>query len=747
MRRIGLSFSLFVSAATAACAVLSGPGQEDSDQASSSIINEQVDAGGGEVGNSAMARRYVDHPTETRVGWAVGQTLGADRCTGWMIGPSLMLSAAHCGLEAQRTMRFWRASNQDPRQPATEDYTCQFLLSGWPDTDLMLFYCPTDATHPVPPGVKYGYVGLDRTTPSINEPVFSVWWNTIEHPADGLASIPNAMILSQGAVSHTDTAIWGTTPPSGTCLNPTTGVTTTYPLAPYLASPMFKNVGLTSTAEAACGASGSPLFNQATYKVLGAPLSTGGGSTIVNGQPSCADALGNPIEAPLRNQLPISVALAQTVNASYGECANGAAVTRASISAANIAALVPSAPLNPSKYAAPLDANGDFVIDLQEDFERAVGEPARDWYDLGFDFEQRNALWSFSTNATLPSVPSFTGTSARIVSSGGGSTASPVYAMSHSRLNLAAGTPYRVGFQTIVNRADPGAGLVVALFGASGIVSSQFVPLVAGPQSGQAMQLQTANGGETLWFGTVGAVDVNVAAIVVARDGSSGSAGATPAVMDFDTADKRAYWKNQNNGTIAPIVPDGTATGTGASWAGLVQPHTGGTAGNDWPLRNTELALVPGTSYTLCFKAMGAAPKAGDSGLRVASVFGPSGPVPGASITFTPPTSWSATPVCTGTFVAPAGGSNVRFGFADGTGATPYLVDEIVVRNQCVAQPTCGGTSACGAEADGCGRTVNCGTCGQGFTCLANTCECTPRTCKVGYLWDYLSCQCEPFNP
>lgn len=64
-----------------------------------------------------------------------------------------------------------------------------------------------------------------------------------------------------------------------------------------------------------------------------------------------------------------------------------------------------------------------------------------------------------------------------------------------------------------------------------------------------------------------------------------------------------------------------------------------------------------------------------------------------------------------------------------GTACTP---------TSCSAQAT-----TCGSISDGCGNTLQCGTCGAGDICSGGSCVCAPKTCPTGEAWNAGTCSCQ----
>jgi hypothetical protein len=249
--------------------------------------------------------------------------------------------------------------------------------------------------------------------------------------------------------------------------------------------------------------------------------------------------------------------------------------------------------LSPSKYVGKIDKNGDYLFDVAQDLERLRGENARDWYFLGFDSERRNALWdpdiayvSFDAgagNANINMSSLFPGRDVLV----------------HRHLPIAANTRYRVSFMAKTYSSN-GGFIRIALRNNGTEEATQVVT----PTAGVGWQmftfaLDSKGAGAELAFVVSGLINLSMTSLSMIQD---------DAVMDFDTADKRFSWRNDNTGGRALILPDGetsdrTTSPTFANWAGYAVPTPGRAAGSDWPLRNRQLAFVPGTRYHVCLDA------------------------------------------------------------------------------------------------------------------------------------------------
>ena len=192
-------------------------------------------------------------------------------------------------------------------------------------------------------------------------------------------------------------------------------------------------------------------------------------------------------------------------------------------------------------------------------------------------------------------------------------------------------------------------------------------------------------------------------------------------------------------------------------------------AGTDWPLRNRQLAIVPGTTYRMCLDVkLQSLPIYPDYANRAARILSAGSEV--VRVQFHPTTTW--TTVCSGNFVAPTADNNLQIGF-EAPASQVFYVDNVRIERQacgtfengctaplqcvsntcvCVAKTAAEacGEAVCGSAPDGCGGTVACGTCSSGLICSSGQCLprfCLPRKCPTGYWWNPDDCRCEAGLP
>lgn len=120
--------------------------------------------------------------------YAVGLIGGG--CTGTMISPHIMLSAAHCGGPGfnEKTVQFFYMDedattvNSQVQAKSETYYGRSFPWQGFvsaqgiQDADFMLWWLE-DGADGLPPGIKYGYLELDTGVVNVGDAGYSFWWN------------------------------------------------------------------------------------------------------------------------------------------------------------------------------------------------------------------------------------------------------------------------------------------------------------------------------------------------------------------------------------------------------------------------------------------------------------------------------------------------------------------------------------------------------------------------------------------
>jgi hypothetical protein len=292
--------------------------------ASKEIVNEVP-------GAAEFTFRHYWDPDVTLTGYAMPVIITNDDCSATMIGPNLLLSAAHCGPSDSATAKFLTYATPTPTGLSQEDFKCHFLLQTFADTDLTVYFCEPNAAG-VSPGDKYGYLDFDSSPVAVNDRLYSVWWNPIAELAGN-----NGILYSEGSITSVTGNGWFV--------------------------PGTQQIAIFTNLYGAPGVSGSSQLRLSNHRIAVGPTSV-------------ADAP----EGAFRGALSIR---------DYLQKASVDGTNPTGLNPARLAALG----LTGGNYVGGLDKNGDFLIDVQQDLERLRGENARGWYYLGFESERRNALW------------------------------------------------------------------------------------------------------------------------------------------------------------------------------------------------------------------------------------------------------------------------------------------------------------------------------------------------------------------
>ncbi|MFY1828152.1 PAN domain-containing protein [Myxococcus fulvus] len=534
-------------------------------------------------------------------------------CSATMVGPNFMLTAAHCGLVPDIVLRFVTYGEDRHTAMRAEDFACHALYSTWHSSDLALYHCPPDASG-VSPGDKYGDVDFEPRAPA----VYSVWGSALETPAPLLIDV---RFLSKGVITSTTSEGPFTVDPALVRVSPTTGL-------PDANTSRQRPIGISTNLWNNSGASDSTQLSATSHRLVVGPLSTG-----------YPDGRG-------RNALSIARYLADgTVDGR----------DPASLDEANLDALG----LQASDSVGRIDKNANQLLDLQEDVERLRGENARDWYSLDFGSARRNALWTLGADPGLRVTFDPEGGTARVVKSLSGASTQPV--LTHSRLNLAAGT-WRLSVRLDTSFSDHPDAFWFGLRWRDSTTGRWWSE--SPPRSGWAthaveVTLPEAREAE-LMLGTDTRVTARVEGVNVVRSG---------AVMNLDTADRRLHWRDDIHGGRGRVVPRGVDSATRTDWALRVKSDANTPGG--WPISHRQLALLGTRCYRLCFdhkqesSVLGGVMRvhaSGEERVRLA---------------FSPGADWRRE--CTTGFRPRTDDAALQFGVASGEGA--YLVDDISIED------------------------------------------------------------------
>jgi hypothetical protein len=481
-------------------------------------------------------------------------------CSGTMIGPNILLTAAHCRAELFSTavFRAYVAAN-DQRIQA---YACRYLVHGWPETDIALVWCDPGEDG-VNPGDRWGYLDLDvdfgptqqidvarsKLRVRVGQPVYSIWTNPIQTLGPG-----QHLLYSAGAITSATASIWSN--PGGS------------PCSEY----DDNLVGVTTDLYGSPGSSGSTHISAASHRILLAS------NTTAEGDGGFGRDTASAIDQLTQYWL--------TTDNATGECANrsGPQVNDAQLRALWNRGIRFDADVNnvAKYYNRSLDFDRNGVFDVMQDLEASAGEQRRAFYNLGFESPRRNLLWArlplvnyvsgaFNGYARHPLAP----TEARTV-------------LLHDRLNLDPNKTY--WFRYRIKAAG------VTTFTASIGSTSTYRTLNAGETR---TFVESGNGGR-ISIVAMGTGDVLIDEVSISEVGTQ---------INFDMHDQRKVWKSTNVrpviGTLAAsesaayVIPH-TRTGNSADWAGVVSRSATSITATHSPLVSHAVATPPGY-VRVCF--------------------------------------------------------------------------------------------------------------------------------------------------
>lgn len=362
---------------------------------------------------------YFEEPNKTALSYAAVAVSANLICSGAFIGPNLLLTASHCGgpQATPTSITYLGTAVARPGAQTLSSWsagTCSVLVGSIQQdvppvwyrgaADVQLFYCPdvTVCGQQVPPGLLLGTLDFDLREVKVNEPVYRLWANGI------VDRNQTHLLISHGVITDTSgTYGFQNTPAysANTCVNQ--------------------------------GASGSPAISPTWQRILIGPLDSGG-------------ALSNlPCSASSRGAKAHSI---------FEKFYLDTGLYPFQISPGTIS----SVGLVPALYSGWQDKNGNYVLDIQEDYERARGEVKRDHYWYNFDSRHQNALWrEFAGTVVYPDHVTPPGPPYGIVHLESARTET-LYR--HDTLPFEPNSTYRVSFKLLrVNRAGSSTALQFAL--------------------------------------------------------------------------------------------------------------------------------------------------------------------------------------------------------------------------------------------------------------------------------------------
>ncbi|MEM7230619.1 MAG: dockerin type I domain-containing protein [Planctomycetota bacterium] len=582
-----------------------------------------------------VAERVFLHYDDPDVALRSYATVDTGGCSGTMIGPNVLLSAAHCSAADRNvTFRVYTGSTVQ----ATERFFARYLTHSFPDTDLVLYYVQPNSRGENP-GDKYGYLDFDVVydmNGRVARPasaglhargseVYAVWTNPITSIGGGWH-----MIYSRGDVTSILRPGWFSPGVDGERC-PTN-------LLPTL------NLAVHSDVWSRGGASGSSSMSTETHRLLLGPLSTGVQDAPGRQQLSIVDYLTWGYADPSTGQS-CDPTVRRTVNEDF----------------------VRSLGVDPADYYQLMDKDRDGIFDIQHDVERERGEMRKDWYWLGFESARRNAMWDVWQPQALRFDTSNSEVGlARIDTRSLNGTRE---ILSHSGLRLLRNREYNLSLLAALYDGPSNAFVRFRLVenGRSRTILQANLP--RGRWVLPAANFRTTAAAPTLHIDVSGQSNLSLATIsIIERD----------ATMNFDTHDKRYMWRNHNTGGRGTIWPNGRTAVATPNWCGVARVDPAATRGDDWSLRNRHFALVAGKTYRLTFVHKRAVRDPLTSGSRgVLRVTDWSGEI--TRHEFTPGNNWSsgATPE----FTVPTSSNNVEIGVIarDSRARGSYLIDDIRV--------------------------------------------------------------------
>ena len=540
------------------------------------IISEQP--------GGVAARTYFRYDADARVtlnSFAVAKvtsqstsTWPGTRCTGTMVGPNVMLTAAHC--HGDRKTAVFRAylSENDQR---TEAFNCDYLLHTWPENDFAVHWCFAN-TSGENPGDNWGYVDFEldllpngrvhynrsRSFVQPDDEVYSIWWNPLTNVGG------DHLLYSEGRITDIFAPLWAN------------------PGGHHCDQDDDDDVGVRSDVWGAGGASGSLQLSALTGRAVLAPLSLASGGA--DGGPSrTASSMVDMLEHARIWDTRVENPLAPP---GCGGRLEPYINLRALQTLWDGGIRFDPVWSNFTKYLGSLDKNRNGVVDIQEDLERAAGEGRRDFYHLGFNSNRLNVQRAYGPSVSVNWL-AFLGFLALEdlrdpAKPGDDALEPPRFLLHHTGLNLDPASNYWV----LVNSRGPEATegtLRVCMeecrlkdFGTS-LRDTSFSEFPAG---GDLLLSSHSKAPAVVWDTVI----------------------STPkTVFDFDTADKRRIWSRRSGPPAgqepAFIWPQGRTSGRGVDWAGVVRDSRRD-AGAEFSLATHLIPIPPGPA-NVCFYVRG----------------------------------------------------------------------------------------------------------------------------------------------
>lgn len=524
--------------------------------------------------NSYAVAKVTSQPTST---WP------NTSCTGTMVGPNVMLTAAHChGDRKTATFRAYVSGNEQRK----ESFDCDYLVHTWPENDFSAHWCFANDSGENP-GDKWGYVDFEfdilpngrvnhnrsRDFVQPNDEIYSIWWNPIDDvPEGGWPNFgKNHLLYSEGQITDIFAQLWAN--PGGS----------------HCSQADDDDIGVRSDVWGAGGASGSLQFSSTTGRAVLAPLSLAPG-TPEGGPSRWASSLidmldfariwdtrvENPLTPPgcmSRLGPYINLRALQTLwDVGIRFNPNWSAFTQ---------------------YLGALDKNRNGVVDIQEHLERSAGEGNRDFYYINFNSNRLNvSLAPFGPTAAVNWLGPLGFLSAEDVRDSGPDVddhlVSPRMLLHHTGLGLDASSPYLV----LVNSQGTATADDTLRVCVEECRFENFGNTL------RDTSISHFAGGGHLLLSSHSKAPANVWDITIS----------TPTTLyDFDTADKRRIWSRRNGPPAglepAFIWPQGRTTQRQVDWAGIIRDENRSRS-SEFSL-STHLLPIPAGEASVCFFARG----------------------------------------------------------------------------------------------------------------------------------------------
>lgn len=558
-------------------------------------------------------------PDELFWSYSTGR-MGIGTCSATFVGPHLLLGAGHCGWPSPVFITAFY-SEGSPFADIQETVSCETLIENHTIGDFRFMWCDSVSTlggRQIPPGEVFGMGEFDFEQVSLDQEVWSSWWNKDCYGQTPSACREDVLVYSPGII---------------------TGFNPQGPSVEFFQT----NQRVTF------GASGSAVWTQidgSDHRIVGAGLATLGCGMDSAG---CKDS----------NRASMKDLLAKG-DMDYANNTNGM-----DLSILQNRGLVDSSRgWSFDDYKGPIDSHPkDGFFDVMTRLDEVYGINGGDTAWLGFESPRRNHMWQVA----VPADVTFYDKSRFVWIDYSGPGNETVMTMPKV---VTGGYSQRVSVMINTDTAGSPTALSIEFEGATATgqqTTSIDIPTV--PTGGWVMHTDTV---------TLPALDVEIR--IKANSDFQGSLSSLTFVTQnswnhFGTHSERLNWRNNETGERAWILPHGMPRYfDSVGWAGLVFDQDQNTQ-YDYTLRNRQLAIDPNDHYLVCFHVRSypaSANAAGDGIVEVGS--GASGGNQNA-FQYVFPLTPSWTYHCSPPLQAAGSDSLLKFGHIQGN--PNYLVDSV----------------------------------------------------------------------